>query len=261
MSPKRALLDLPLRTWLERLCFWSFKPCMWTCFSSNRYCAGPWRFLPFAWRCWRPPTRPNSPCPNGWHACPDYSSLHVMHPHPGIAKKTDPLIPDMKEKRRKQVIFIASCGHSGSTILELLLTSNLHCVGIGEAFQLVDPRNRIIDHVEKYTCACGDPIETCELWGSIIEDLHQKRDLPVAEKYSIIFQNVSDHCKTDCIIDSSKVMGALESIARIPDVSVKVGHILRDVRAYWVSIKKRPYPKKRSPIAGSYQKVWNGGLL
>lgn len=151
---------------------------------------------------------------------------------------------------RRKVIFIASCGHSGSTVLELLLTTNPKSVGIGEAFQLVDPRNPIIHTVEKYKCGCGAYIHECDLWGPVIRELRSTEKCTAEEKYGKILRHVYDKYEEGIIVDSSKVVKALEVLNAISTIELKVVHIIRDVRAYLFSMRSKKDKVNSLPPAG-----------
>lgn len=162
----------------------------------------------------------------------------------------------------KNIIFIASCVYSGSTVLELLLTSNQSCVGIGEAFQIVDPRNPILNEIEKYKCACGSSITECELWGDIIGEITRQKHLSPEKKYSMIYQHACEkYGKETVIIDSSKVSRAMKMIAHIPDLSIKVIHLSRDVRAFWMSSKRNGTGEKESLFWHLFKRHSAKGLL
>ena len=161
----------------------------------------------------------------------------------------------------QKVTFIASCAYSGSTILELLLTTHPECIGIGEAYQFADPRNPVVDRVEQYSCTCGATTERCDLWGPIIRDLRNHRKWHVDQKYANILQHVYNTYGTDSIvIDSSKRPDALEFLARIPNIELNVIHIIRDVRAYLISMIKN-YHRNWHRLGGTVShRYWMAGL-
>ncbi len=163
---------------------------------------------------------------------------------------------------KKEIIFIASCGHSGSTILELLLTSNTKCVGIGEAFQLVDPRNRIIDSVEEYRCGCGAKVHECGLWGPVIKKFRNDRHMPPRQKYLTILNAVYERYGPGITIaDSSKVARAMDILGEVTEIGIKVVHLVRDVRPYWVSMKTNHIRNREKTLCGLVRRYHVKGLL
>ena len=59
-------------------------------------------------------------------------------------------------------VFICAAGHSGSTLLDLLLGSHPAGVSVGELTQL--PKNIALDSV----CSCGDQVSKCDFWQPVI---------------------------------------------------------------------------------------------
>jgi hypothetical protein len=62
-------------------------------------------------------------------------------------------------------VFICSAGHSGSTLLDLLLGSHRSAISLGEITQL--PKNLALDTL----CSCGARVHECELWGEVVARL------------------------------------------------------------------------------------------
>lgn len=142
----------------------------------------------------------------------------------------------MKTPRNK-VVFIAGLGHSGSTLLELLLSSVPNFVGIGEAFQLVDPRNRLIDDPADRICACGSNILECEFWAPHIPRLQQLRTSATRERYEYVIASAEKHFgEGTVVIDSSKTPEALRSLLEVPELDLRVIHLVKDVRSWYVSM-------------------------
>lgn len=62
-------------------------------------------------------------------------------------------------------IYICSAGHSGSTLLDLIIGSHSQIESLGEVAQL--PKNVSLDT----TCSCGQPVRSCPLWLPVLERL------------------------------------------------------------------------------------------
>ncbi|MCF8069446.1 MAG: sulfotransferase [Desulfobacterales bacterium] len=65
-------------------------------------------------------------------------------------------------------IYICSAGHSGSTLLDLLLGSHTNIASLGEITQL--PKNIALNT----TCTCGEPILKCRLWRKIVDEISEE---------------------------------------------------------------------------------------
>ncbi len=61
-----------------------------------------------------------------------------------------------------QVIYISSSGHSGSTLLDMMLGNASYAESLGEAFLLGFELER------NAPCTCGVPVRQCELWGRVL---------------------------------------------------------------------------------------------
>lgn len=70
--------------------------------------------------------------------------------------------------RRRTHVFICSAGHSGSTLLDLLLGSHSDAISLGEITQL--PKNLALNT----PCSCGQPVRQCRLWRAVVDQLRQK---------------------------------------------------------------------------------------
>jgi hypothetical protein len=65
-------------------------------------------------------------------------------------------------------VFICAAGHSGSTLLDLLLGSHRSAISLGEITQM--PKNLALNT----RCSCGAPVRECALWGDVIERLTEQ---------------------------------------------------------------------------------------
>ena len=72
-------------------------------------------------------------------------------------------------------LYICAAGHSGSTLLDLLLGSHSHVTSLGEITQL--PKNLSLNTV----CTCGKPVRECRFWAEVLERLGRRmgRDLRI----------------------------------------------------------------------------------
>jgi hypothetical protein len=64
-------------------------------------------------------------------------------------------------------VYICSAGHSGSTLLDLLLGSHSRMFSLGEISHL--PKNISLNTL----CACGHPVRSCRLWSKVISILNK----------------------------------------------------------------------------------------
>ncbi len=64
------------------------------------------------------------------------------------------------------VIFIVSAGHSGSTLLDLLLSAHPEVVGLGEAEKI---GAKVVPKIPEHHCSCGKAYDECPFWGDFVK--------------------------------------------------------------------------------------------
>lgn len=150
----------------------------------------------------------------------------------------------------KKIVLIAGLGHSGSTLLELLLGSqNDKLFGIGEVYNLIID-DKYLEKSEEILCSCGQNMQKCGFWGKFYEKLMNK-NLSLSEKYDIVIENFNDYFgKDSVIIDSSKNISSLKFLSRKDDIELKAIFLIRDVRAYsmsyWTKFSQKKYGIKNT---------------
>ena len=152
-----------------------------------------------------------------------------------------------------KVIYIAGNGHSGSTLLDIVLGTNRDCFSAGELTFIT--RDSIM---EEY-CSCNKKIPDCDLWSEIINKWNSTRNISLEEYKSLrnkyernkttlrtlvnkirpsrkfqqyceatlqLFQAIQEVTKCSVIVDSSKSPQRIAVLSRIVDIMVL--HICRD---------------------------------
>jgi len=71
---------------------------------------------------------------------------------------------------KSKFVFICAAGHSGSTLLDLLLGSHPEGISVGEITQL--PKNIALNSV----CSCGRHLSECDFWSHLITDFGNSID-------------------------------------------------------------------------------------
>jgi len=139
-----------------------------------------------------------------------------------------------------KLVYILSSGHSGSTLLELILTNHESCIGIGESFHMFFPLDSMMEHIQIRQCSCGESILKCNYWSKVIQELKARPHLSNSQKYGLFIDTMNElHPDKTVLVDSSKQISTLKTILEVDNpLEVKVLHLIRDVRAYTVSIKK-----------------------
>lgn len=184
------------------------------------------------------------------------------------------------------VVYIAGCGHSGSTLLALLLDSHPEIACVGET--AVKPKIRRRGDSASAECSCGRTIPDCPYWQRVFanaqtlgQDLGPERwandyrfEQPLAQRAfnracgtpagRTLVTWAADHLpgyaqrvrRIDAanvtfiravlqtsgarvFADTSKRTPRLLHMLRVPSLDMKLVHLVRDVRGYAASAKKR----------------------
>jgi hypothetical protein len=135
------------------------------------------------------------------------------------------------------VIFLSSLGHSGSTVLERALSTHPRIVGLGEVHQLLTTLEAR-DDVPTHPCGCGQPAQTCALWGPVLARL-RGTPLDAVERYRTVLATFADVLGADAVVvDSSKSGRALRDLRQATD-QVAAVDLTRDVRSWTVAMLDR----------------------
>jgi len=129
----------------------------------------------------------------------------------------------------KKIIYISGLGHSGSTLLDMVLGVNEKAIGLGEIMPFLRRKDHIVDL--KSTCSCGKLGYDCEFWQNAEKVIENSKD--ETEAYIKLAEYFFEKYGNDTIlIDSSKnSYKYLEEINKKYDL--KVIYLTRDYRS-WV---------------------------
>jgi hypothetical protein len=74
-----------------------------------------------------------------------------------------------------QCLYICGAGHSGSTLLDMLLGSHSRIASLGEIINLP------MDLTTNSTCTCGQKVRDCDLWSAVVRELEQMQGLDLGK--------------------------------------------------------------------------------
>lgn len=144
------------------------------------------------------------------------------------------------------VIYVAGLGHSGSTLLELLLASHPDVVGLGEVGLQVemllqnDPAR-----IGQEVCSCGIPWRECGFWGELVAKPWSDRQ----SAYESVFSRFEQMYPQKIAADSSKGIRHLKPYdATGWGDDVRVVLIVRDYRGWALSRSRTDQKKQRRDI-------------
>lgn len=136
-------------------------------------------------------------------------------------------------------------GHSGSTLLSLLLGVREQMAAVGEIDKIIHRGSRgtymkryIIR--EKYPCSCGELPSDCVFWSDLSDYIKTHPEKDYAGCYGKAAELVRNRLSSRFMIDASKNIHALKRVhGALPKVknktSLKVLHLVKDVRNLSVS--------------------------
>jgi len=171
-----------------------------------------------------------------------------------------------------KVIYILGGGHSGSTLLDKILSTNPAIVSGGEISFYCIYRDKVehpkINRLTRHRCSCQKDLEKCPYWGKIVTAdngrLKIKKNYTLGENFNVIvelyrrkkikkhevtnsnydlFKLMLDVKPAQYILDSSKDPRRLLDLYHDPRIKLFVIHLIRDGRSYAYSYQK-PVRKK-----------------
>lgn len=181
------------------------------------------------------------------------------------------------------VLYLAGTGRSGSTVLGAV-------VGEVDGFFFAGEVRYLWERglVEGRLCGCGRPLTACEFWGSVLERAYGTVDIdapsiaaeqrratrmrrlpallagrPVIDdghlgRLSRLYRALAVEAGARVIVDSSKLPAYGRLLRSVPDLDVRVVHLIRDPRAVaysWQRLKEQPdrgtpgFMQQRSPLS------------
>jgi hypothetical protein len=147
----------------------------------------------------------------------------------------------IKSNSKIKIAYVAALGHSGSTILDIILGTNPYLIGLGEISTLLNYNNDWLLS-KNYFCSCGKKISQCIFWSKVAPLIKKAKidNKSYKEKYRIILSQFQRIFGNEMIlVDSSKEKKYLQLINEINNVELKVIHLIRDVRPWTVSRREK----------------------
>jgi hypothetical protein len=148
---------------------------------------------------------------------------------------------------KQKLILIRGLGHSGSTILDLILGAHSSIIGIGEGIRTLRgtikkdtmPQKIRSEEGHKIPCTCGKIVKDCGIWGNTIQYLISNDSKNLNEKFSYLSERIYEEYGNDkLIVDSSQ--SDWESITHLNEkYDIKILFLTRDIRSWVNSVTKK----------------------
>lgn len=142
--------------------------------------------------------------------------------------------------------YIAGLSHSGSTLLDLLLSGHPRVTGLGEVHPMVEPglRERQLEVAGWARCSCGETLGHCPLWGPHMDRLRSRPEASGVDHLRALLHQLQESDQDRFFTDSSKhldpLLRLLDPGTELPGIeSLLAIHLLRDARGYAMSAKRR----------------------
>ncbi len=181
----------------------------------------------------------------------------------------------MKVPLPRQIAYIVGCGHSGSTLLSMVLGSSSGSFSAGELKFLQDYVSKPEpDHfLPGSPCTCGaGHITRCPVWQQVFSSFEKKSGREIAcyparvgrmEAISyllgignkqamsldtVLFESITEASHSNCVVDASKSVNRLIRLMS-GEHTVRVIHLVRDVRGFANSQSRQGTPIWKSYLA------------
>jgi hypothetical protein len=153
------------------------------------------------------------------------------------------------ERSLSELVFIAGSSHSGSTLLDFLLSGHSRFVGLGEIANVIRDDDWGLPETRRRRCSCGRPMAECPFWGAFDRRLPTTSEHSFDRRYRLVLDTFREVFGSDRTpVDSSKYLPHVLRAGAIADL--RVLHIVKDVRAFTVSQidnARRKGRRRRSP--------------
>jgi hypothetical protein len=149
-----------------------------------------------------------------------------------------------------KVIYIAGTGHSGSTLLDLMLNAHPEIVSVGELMNLHRRDNSGNGH--HFSCSCGArSLEQCGFWSRINERMQSAEGTSIAELglrshtngsgpgAGAIYRAISEISGKAFVVDSSKSPARLAYLMHVNGLDVFPIHLIRNPKGHVYSMLRK----------------------
>lgn len=157
---------------------------------------------------------------------------------------------------KQEVTYILGLGHSGSTILDILLSHHSDVLGLGETVGVLHNKNTSEEQT-KELCSCSEPMTRCPFWSAYYAKVQPNDD--DTKKYHALLETSTTFARGH-VVDSSKKIEYLPLLKKLHDegvITLRVLFLLKDARAWSVSMQKRDTRINTRPKSSLYyQYIW-----
>lgn len=161
-----------------------------------------------------------------------------------------------------KLVYIGGYGHSGSTLLEYLLTGSPDLAGCGEVVSCIRRGIKTRAEFRNKTCSCGRKAKSCEVWRGVFAPGESSRAWTHERLVRALLRHLDGRYAG--VVDSSKTAwGCLSMpfrLRREMSADFHLVHLVRDPRGvFWSVLKqkrKRAGRLGQNPAPDSLVAIW-----
>ena len=137
----------------------------------------------------------------------------------------------------RKIAYILSFGHSGSTLLSLILEQHKQTVSIGEFNNFSKKLSKLPND---RLCSCGESVASCLLWKNFYQTSQEHLSMDIKDEYDLLLTSFDKNFPAETVIvDSSKVIKNVLHLREMDEVDLRVIYLIKDVRSFLVSTKRK----------------------
>ncbi len=152
----------------------------------------------------------------------------------------------------ERAVVVTCLGHSGSTLLDLILGGHPRIIGLGEVFATMGNLARQKSEKSENVCTCGRPQAECPFWGPVAHRIRSGPCETHEERYGAVLRTFAERfgpgqIPVDISKNPSDRLRSLKTIRSVsPGTDIRVLHLVKDVRAYAISRMDRDREKGKT---------------
>ncbi len=136
-----------------------------------------------------------------------------------------------------KIIYVLGLSHSGSTLLDFLLSHHKKVVGLGESYSVLENKFSNAEETEKI-CSCGKNLSSCDLWSNYPQNQKKNDKQAAIASYKKIINLAFSIPGKEVVVDSSKKIWLLEELLKMQaakELDLKIIFLVREARSWSTS--------------------------
>lgn len=199
----------------------------------------------------------------------------------------------MTDQKTVSVVYVVGTGRSGTTLMDTILSNQPRLYGSGELALLA-----VDNYFHRFHCPCGRPIDECQFWRAVVEHWFDKTGLQslaeharvrhpfegprlhgltrlmreklyrspafveYARQTTELYRSIQAVSGREMIVDSSAIPMRALALSMMPEIDLRLIHLVRDGRGVAWSLKKGLREDQKSGVGSGEvpRPVWRSAL-